>query len=397
MQASGTGTVGFRTSGWRAWVGAAVASIGLLGRLWALDPVPERLVVLTFDDSVSSHHRVVAPLLKRLGFGATFFITEGFSFLSNKVDYLTWAQIASLDRDGFEIGNHTRDHLGFGGDTLGRMREQIEHIQNRCAEHGIRRPVSFGYPGNALHAGAPAILKELGFRFARRGGTPEHPYEWGRGTAYEPGVDHPLLIPSAGDARPDWTLEDFRRAVDVATNGRIAVVQFHGVPDRDHPWVHTEPKQFEAFMTYLKDGGFTVIALRDLARFVDASVGPADPFSVIRRRQAGRREVMLEGNVRGRNGQRLACTLSLQSAEGAWFFPKSAALTGSAVRRAEGERATGLRRAPVVALSAHPFRVELVPGRYTVEIDGGAGYEPLSMPIDVAEGVGQITFQLNPR
>src|ERR671938_586930 len=76
----------------------------------ALEPVPDRLVVLTFDDASKSHFTVARPLLKRLGFGATFFITEGFDFRDNKRDYMTWEEIAQLHRDGFEIGNHTRDH-----------------------------------------------------------------------------------------------------------------------------------------------------------------------------------------------------------------------------------------------------------------------------------------------
>ena len=169
----------------------------------ALEPVRDRLVVLTFDDSVASHHSVVRPILRRYGFGATFFITEGFSFRTNKQDYMRWEQIKQLHEDGFEIGNHTRDHMGVSARTLGQLREQIEAINARCAENGIPKPVSFGYPGNAIVPEALPILKELGIRFARRGGAPEHPYEWGRGFAYQPGADHPLLIPSAGDARPD--------------------------------------------------------------------------------------------------------------------------------------------------------------------------------------------------
>ena len=41
----------------------------------ALEPIPDKLVVLTFDDSVKSHYTVVRPILKKYGFGATFFIT----------------------------------------------------------------------------------------------------------------------------------------------------------------------------------------------------------------------------------------------------------------------------------------------------------------------------------
>src|SRR5262245_63845929 len=84
----------------------------------ALDRVPDKLVVLTFDDSKASHYTVVRPLLKKYGFGATFFITEGFSFRSNKADYLTWDQISQLHRDGFEIANHTRDHMAASTENL---------------------------------------------------------------------------------------------------------------------------------------------------------------------------------------------------------------------------------------------------------------------------------------
>jgi peptidoglycan-N-acetylglucosamine deacetylase len=250
-----------------------------------LEPIPDRLVVLTFDDSVASHYTVVRPLLKQYGFGATFFITEGFSFRTNKADYMTWEQIAALHRDGFEIGNHTRDHLGVTTASLPQLREQVESINARCAEHGIPRPLSFAYPGNAIVTNAPALLGDLGFRFARRGGEPEHPYKDGRGSAYEPGRDHPLLIPSAGDARPHWTLADFQRAVALARDGRIAVLQFHGVPDRDHPWVHTPPELFEQYLQHLKDAGCRVIALRDLARYVDSKSWPTDPTAVIEERR----------------------------------------------------------------------------------------------------------------
>jgi peptidoglycan/xylan/chitin deacetylase (PgdA/CDA1 family) len=67
------------------------------------ETVPDKLVVLTFDDSVASHYTVARPLLKRYGFGASFFITEGFSFRTNKRDYMTWEQIAELHREGFQV------------------------------------------------------------------------------------------------------------------------------------------------------------------------------------------------------------------------------------------------------------------------------------------------------
>jgi peptidoglycan/xylan/chitin deacetylase (PgdA/CDA1 family) len=185
--------------------------IGSISR--ATEPIPDKLVVLTFDDASKSHITVVGSLLKKYKFGATFFVTEGFDMVTNKRDYMTWEEIAHLHKDGFEIGNHTRDHMGVTDKTVADLAEQIQAINEWCRAHGIPIPVSFAYPGNAITKNAIPVLKHLGIKFARRGGAPEYPYKEGRGFAFEPGLDHPLLIPSAGDARPSWTLDDFKRAV----------------------------------------------------------------------------------------------------------------------------------------------------------------------------------------
>ncbi|MDA1050692.1 MAG: polysaccharide deacetylase family protein [Planctomycetota bacterium] len=252
----------------------------------AREPLPDKLVVLTFDDSAKSHFTVVRPILKKYGFSATFFITEGFDFRENKTDYMTWDEIAQLHRDGFEIGNHTRDHLGISDQTVSRLAEQLSGINDRCKQHDIPQPVSFAYPGNATTPLAFEILKEQGIIFARRGGMPEFPYEQGRGVAYEPGLDHPLLIPSAGDGRPTWELTDLIRSVEQAKHGRIAVLQFHGAPDTAHDWVSTPSDRFESYMRYLAGNGYSVIAMRDLAKYVDPAVAPQDANGVIADRQA---------------------------------------------------------------------------------------------------------------
>lgn len=247
--------------------------------------VPDKLVVLTFDDSAKSHYTIVRPLLLKYKFGATFFITEGFDFRDNKRDYMTWEEIAELHRDGFEIGNHTRDHLGISDANVAKLHEQLDGIAKRCQEHGIPTPVTFAWPGNATSLKAFAGLKERGIQFARRGGAPEYPYEKGQGFAFQPGADHPLLLPSAGDARPKWTLDDFIRAVEQARDGKIAILQFHGAPDTAHNWVSTEQQNFEAFMHYLAINNYKVIALRDLSNYAGTQAEPADAMAIIEERQ----------------------------------------------------------------------------------------------------------------
>jgi peptidoglycan/xylan/chitin deacetylase (PgdA/CDA1 family) len=250
-----------------------------------LEPVPDKLVVLTFDDASKSHYTIARPLLKKYKFGATFFVTEGWDFTTNKKDYMTWEEIKQLHDDGFEIGNHTRDHMSVTPKTVRDLAAQVRAINARCKEHGIPEPTSFAYPGNAIAKEALPVFKELGIRFARRGGAPEYPYKEGRGFAYEPGLDHPLLIPTAGDARPAWTPDDLKRAVAQAKHGKIVVLQLHGVPDTAHDWVTTSKEQFESYLKYLADEKCNVIALRDLAKYVDPDVTPSDPWGVIEDRK----------------------------------------------------------------------------------------------------------------
>jgi len=106
-------------------------------------PIPDRLVVLTFDDGPKSQATFAAPLLQQCNFGATFYITEGLRFLENKERYMTWEEARDLHQAGFEIGNHTRHHKNVTGQTPQELYDDILHIDQRCAEHGIAKPQTF--------------------------------------------------------------------------------------------------------------------------------------------------------------------------------------------------------------------------------------------------------------
>ena len=239
-------------------ISGMIIALALPGLAMALEPKSERVVVLTFDDSVASQATFVAPLLSRYGFGATFFITEGFEFAEDKEHYMTWQQIAVLDASGFEIGNHTRRHEAVTKQSPEQLGADVDYIEQQCAKNGIPRPISFCYPGYATSAAAVEVLRARGYRFARAGGA----------KVFAPAVDEPLLLPQAFDGKPESTLEQFKAAVAQAGDGKIAVMTFHGVPDIKHPWVSTDQTKFESYMAHLKQEGCRVVALRDLERYL---------------------------------------------------------------------------------------------------------------------------------
>ena len=253
-------------------------------------PIPDNLVVLTFDDGNKSDFANVPKVLQKHGFGATFYVTEGLGFLKNPQNYLSWEQIRQLHAMGYEIGNHTQHHRNVSHLKSEELAASLAHIDKRCAENKITKPVTFCYPGFHNNHASVKVLEKHGFLFARRGVGPEYkdPGKGARGPAYDPKVDDPLLVPTTGYAGPDWKMKDLKWAIDQAKDGKITVLCFHGIPAIEHPWVSTDIKDFEKYMQYLKDEGCTVIAMRDLAKYVNPNHRPhkADPYQPIRKRVA---------------------------------------------------------------------------------------------------------------
>jgi peptidoglycan/xylan/chitin deacetylase (PgdA/CDA1 family) len=243
-------------------------------------PVPDKLVVLTFDDAVKSHRTFVGPLLKQMGFGATFFVTH--RWMDDRTNFMTWTEIAELHQLGFEIGNHSWTHADFStpknAATLAGELFLVDRALDQTTPK-VPRPVSFAYCGNTFGPEAVQRLIDLGYKFARRGAQPEVPYgKLEIGATYDPRRHHPLALPTTADAYPHWTLEHFKKVVARATNGQVVVLQFHGAPDLAHPWVHTPPERLREYIDYLKAHAFRCIAVRDLEDYIDRNHLPVDPM-----------------------------------------------------------------------------------------------------------------------
>jgi len=251
-------------------------------------PIPDKLVVLTFDDGCKSDVEFVMPLLREYGFGATFFYTDAFLRDETLKDehYSTWEDAKTIHDAGLEIGSHTYNHPWIPSLSKSEFREELETFEQHCEKHGIPVPKSFCYPSDGFNREAVEVLREKGYPFALRGVKPEFPEtgEGGRGPVYNPAEDDPLMVPCTGNSGPAWGFEDFLWALEQGGDGKIPIVSFHGVPDLDHPWVNTDTADFRKYMDYLRDNDYTVIALRDLADYVDPSIYPDDPFAPMEKR-----------------------------------------------------------------------------------------------------------------
>ncbi len=212
-------------------------------------PIPDKLVVLTFDDGPASGFTVVAPILKSFGFGGSFYVCDFDSFRTRKDWYLTWRQMRAMHDAGLEIGNHTTGHAGGAG--IGAFLSLDDDLQ----ANGVPKCTTVAWPVFAVNTKTYPDLAANGYVFGRGG----------HFRPYRPTVDNPFDIPCLGAG----TVEEFVKSVRQANQGKIAVIIYHGVPDMEHPAVSLDPAIFKLQMQYLKDNHYKVIALRDLAQYID--------------------------------------------------------------------------------------------------------------------------------
>ncbi len=79
--------------------------------------LPEKTVVLTFDDGYLGVFNQARPLLRKYGFNASIYVHTSYVGKGgsehghgSRKKKMTWGQLSELESDGMEIGAHTRNH-----------------------------------------------------------------------------------------------------------------------------------------------------------------------------------------------------------------------------------------------------------------------------------------------
>jgi peptidoglycan/xylan/chitin deacetylase (PgdA/CDA1 family) len=125
-------------------------------------PLPEKPVVLTFDDGYRDAYEVVFPMLLDYGFTGTFFVLATPAHFESP-SYMTWAQMKEMADAGMEIQAHGRDHVDLRGRSYDYLVYQILGIQEAIEHHTGRLPRFFCYPSGKRDADVIAVLKSTGY------------------------------------------------------------------------------------------------------------------------------------------------------------------------------------------------------------------------------------------
>ena len=119
--------------------------------------LPEKPVILSFDDGYEDNHRVILPMLEERGMKAVFYVVTNDIGLPG---YMTWDDLFDLERHGMEIGSHTANHIPLTTLPTEKQREEL-HLSKLMLEwKGMKTIYSFSYPNGAYDDSIVAMLAE---------------------------------------------------------------------------------------------------------------------------------------------------------------------------------------------------------------------------------------------
>jgi peptidoglycan/xylan/chitin deacetylase (PgdA/CDA1 family) len=118
-------------------------------------------VALTFDDGSETDLIVAAPILKEIGYHATFYVTAGFL---DKPGYMLATQLRELSSLGFEIGCHSMTHAYLNDLGAAELRHELVDARSKLEDVIGKKVEHFSCPGGRYNEQTLDVAKQAGYR-----------------------------------------------------------------------------------------------------------------------------------------------------------------------------------------------------------------------------------------
>jgi len=125
-------------------------------------PLPEKPIVLTFDDGYKDAYTDALPLLQKYGFVGEFFLLATPAHYEAP-NYLTWADVRAMAEVGMSMQAHGRDHYDLTGRNYEFLVYQILGAKEAVEAHSEQPVRFFCYPSGRYDAATIAVVESASY------------------------------------------------------------------------------------------------------------------------------------------------------------------------------------------------------------------------------------------
>ena len=158
--------------------------------------LPEKPVILTFDDGYADNYETMLPILEEHGMKAVVYMVT--NDIGQK-GYLSWEQLRDMQTRGVEIGSHTANHLPLTTLPADERADELRLSKLIMEWNGIRTVFSFSYPNGAYDEELTELLQKEEYLTAVTGDAGLNTFQ-----------TNPYLLQRVNIPRPHFGLWEFR-------------------------------------------------------------------------------------------------------------------------------------------------------------------------------------------
>jgi len=126
--------------------------------------IPEKPIIITFDDGWKNQYQNAFPLLKKYNFRATFFPVVNYI---DGVSFMSWDELKKLIESDMEIGSHTMNHPNLNGLSENYLQHELQNSKN-ILEKNLGQPIlTLAYPYCAFNSDVIKAVYEAGYLATR--------------------------------------------------------------------------------------------------------------------------------------------------------------------------------------------------------------------------------------